>query len=280
MTGASTARAFETWLPRNSPAPMTRCKAHGLKHGVLRGGLGATPSRSLEAGGDCALDVFDDLRHLLPDRPPRGWIGPDERTDRHLDPAERTQHVGSQHCDGRDGNPGLQGKVADPDLQRPQPAPARIAALGKDEDDASTLQDLVDGAQAGLIELAAMWRDWKDSDERQETAFPGSVEDGFTLRHRVDHRGRRKERDDESRVEPGLVVRGDQVWRRRYVLEAVDRDPEQVQHQPPDDAPDQPVEARRMCGVRVYERVERGSDERPVLGAGVLLWRGRRGSRR
>jgi hypothetical protein len=66
------------------------------------------------------------------------------------------------------------------------------------------------------------------------------------------------------------VVRGDDVWRRRDVLEAADRDPEQVQHQPPDDAPDQLVEARRMFWVRVYERVERGGDERPVLGAGVL----------
>ncbi len=27
-----------------------------------------------------------------------------------------------------------------------------------------------------------------------------------------------------------------------------------------------------MLWVRVYERVERGGDERPVLGAGVLLW--------
>ncbi len=242
--------------------------------------FGATTSRSLETRGDRALDVFDDLRHLLADRPPRRWIGPDGRSDRHIDPTEWTQHVGPSHCDRRDGHAGLQSKVADPHLQRPQPAPARIAALGKDEDNASTLQDLVHGAQAGLIELAAMWGDWKDSDERQETAFPGPVEDGFALRHGVDHRGRRKERDDESRVEPGLVVRGDDVWRRWGVLEAVDRDPEQVQHQPPDDAPDQPVEARRVCWVRVYERVERGGDERPVLGAGVLLWRWRRVSRR
>ncbi len=28
-----------------------------------------------------------------------------------------------------------------------------------------------------------------------------------------------------------------------------------------------------MFWVWVYERVERGGDERPVLGAGVLLWR-------
>jgi hypothetical protein len=31
-----------------------------------------------------------------------------------------------------------------------------------------------------------------------------------------------------------------------------------------------------MFWVRVYEGVERGGNERPVLGAGVLLWRRRR----
>ncbi len=46
--------------------------------------------------------------------------------------------------------------MTDPDLQRAQGAPARVAAFGKHEDHATTLEDLVDRAQAGLIELAAM----------------------------------------------------------------------------------------------------------------------------
>jgi hypothetical protein len=44
-----------------------------------------------------------------------------------------------------------------------------------------------------------------------------------------------------------------------------------VQHQPPDDAPDQLVEARRVSGVRVDERIEWGGDQRPIFRTGVLL---------
>ena len=46
-----------------------------------------------------------------------------------------------------------------------------------------------------------------------------------------------------------------------------------MQHQPSDDSPDQPVEARRVTWVGVDERIERGADERPVFRTGVLLWR-------
>jgi hypothetical protein len=47
-----------------------------------------------------------------------------------------------------------------------------------------------------------------------------------------------------------------------------------MQHEPPDDAQDQPVKTRRMLGVGMYEGVEWGSNQRPVFRAGVLL-RGR-----
>ena len=46
-----------------------------------------------------------------------------------------------------------------------------------------------------------------------------------------------------------------------------------MQHQPSDDSPDQPVEARWVTRVWVDERIERGGDKRPVFRTGVLLWR-------
>jgi hypothetical protein len=70
------------------------------------------------------------------------------------------------------------------------------------------------------------------------------------------------------------VVGGDDERRRGDVLQAADVDAEKVQNQPADDAPDELVEARRVSRVRVNEGIERGGDERPVFGTGVLLlWR-------
>src|SRR6266851_8489749 len=46
-----------------------------------------------------------------------------------------------------------------------------------------------------------------------------------------------------------------------------------MKHQPSDDSPDQPVEARRVTRVWVDERIQRGGDERPVFRTGVLLRR-------
>src|SRR2546427_9862041 len=104
--------------------------------------------------------------------------------------------------------------MPDPDLQRPQGPPPRVAALRKDQDHAAAFQDLVAGAQPRLVQLASMWRNWKDADQGQQAALPGAVEDGLPFRHRVDHRRLRKERDDEGGVEPGLMVGRDYVRRR------------------------------------------------------------------
>jgi hypothetical protein len=49
-----------------------------------------------------------------------------------------------------------------------------------------------------------------------------------------------------------------------------------VQDKPPNDSDDQPVEAWRVLRVWMDEGVERGVDQRPILGAGVLLWLGSR----
>jgi len=70
---------------------------------------------------------------------------------------------------------------------------------------------------------------------------------------------------------PRLVVGGDDVRRRRDVLEAADRDPKQLRDEPSEDAAHHPIEAWRVERVGVDERVERTGDKLPVLGACVVL---------
>src|SRR5438309_10697794 len=104
--------------------------------------------------------------------------------------------------------------MPDADLERPERSTSRVAAFGKHQHDAAAREHLVDGPQSCLVELALMRGDGKDADEWQEAAFPPAVEHRLSLGHRVDHRSFRKDRDDERRVEPRLVVGSDYEWRR------------------------------------------------------------------
>src|SRR5207302_2722163 len=180
-------------------------------------GFGSASAPPLEPGGERALYVVHDLRPPLAERPPGRRVGPDGRTDGDVDSAERAEHVGPSHRDRRDWHTRLQGEVPDPDLERSQRPAARVASLGEDEDDSAPLEDLVDGPQPRLVQLAAMRRDRKYSNQGEQPPLPGAVEDRLPLGHGVDHRALRKERDDEGGIEPGLVVGGDYARRLRDV---------------------------------------------------------------
>src|SRR3981081_2089018 len=105
----------------------------------------------------------------------------------------------------------MQREVSNPHLERPQGTAARVTAFREYQNYASSFEQLVHGAQPGIAELAAVRRDREDTDQRQQAALPRPIEYGLALRHRVDHWGLRKERNDEGRVEPRLVVGGDDV---------------------------------------------------------------------
>src|ERR1700738_4525008 len=141
--------------------------------------------------------------------------------------------------------------MTDAYFERSQPPSARITAFRKDQDDAPSFEYLVHGSQPRLVELSPLGRDRKDSDEREKAALPFSVEHRFSFRHRVDDRRLGEERDDERRVEPGLVVRGDDVRRGGNVLEASHRDAKQHTHKPPDDAAYKAIETCRVEAGRV-----------------------------
>ena len=81
----------------------------------------------------------------------------DRQPDRTIARGEGMQDVGSSYGYGTDGHTGLQGEVPDADLERTQGTAARVSALGKHQDDATSREDLVDGAQAGLVELTLVW---------------------------------------------------------------------------------------------------------------------------
>jgi hypothetical protein len=193
------------------------------------------------------------------------------RANRNVNAAEGPQDVGTSHGHRADRHPCLQRKVADADLEWAERPPSRVAAFGKHQHDAASREHLVHGPQPSLVELALMRRDWEHTDERQEAALPPGVEDCLSLRHRVNHRTFWKERDDECRVEPRLVVGGNDVRRWWDVLEPADRDTKDLRDQPSHEPVDQAIEARRMLRIRVDERVERGVDERPELRTGVGL---------
>jgi len=135
-----------------------------------------------------------------------------------VDAPKRPQHVRAADRDGADRHPGLQGEVADPDLQRAERAASRVAALRKHQHHTAAFQDLEDGPHPRLVQFTALGRDRKDTDQRKQPLLPRAVEHGLALGHRVDDRRLRKERNDESRVEPGLMVGRDYVGRLRDVL--------------------------------------------------------------
>ena len=150
--------------------------------------------------------------------------------------------------------------------------PPRMRATSNSEDfgsGATIGSPDADRVHAGLVELALVRGDRKDTDQRQKPALPGPVENRVALGHRVDHRRLREERDYECGVKPRLVVGRNDVGRLGDVLDASDDDPEQVGHDPEDQAPDEEVEARRLVRIGVDKRVERSGDELPVLGAPV-----------
>src|SRR6267154_5918404 len=149
-------------------------------------GLRAAPPETVGQGDP---DVVDDLRDAAAQLPPRRRVRHDRRPDGDFYPAERPQPVSATHGDRTDGNTCVESEESDPNLQRPEPAPAGVAAFRKDQDDSLPIQDLVDGSQPRLVELTALGRDWKNSDQRQQPAFPARVEDRLALGHRVDHRG-------------------------------------------------------------------------------------------
>ncbi len=141
--------------------------------------------------------------------------------------------------------------MPDAGLEGPQGAALGIATLRKHQDDASPIQNLVNRPQPCLVKLSAARRDREDADQRQQPTLPGAIEHGLPLGHRVYDRRLRKERDDEGRVKPRLVIGGDDVRRRGDVFEPGHRDPEEMKHEPAHDAPDHAVEPWRFLGVGV-----------------------------
>src|SRR6202521_1772331 len=191
-----------------------RIKAWGATRTVSQ--AGSAPAK--KAPRDRALDVLDHLAHPAAQRPPGRRIGVDRRSDRDVDPAERPQHVGASDRDRADRDACLEREVADADFERADRPTARVAALRKHEHDPATRQHLVDGPESSLIKVALVRRDREHTDQRHEPSLPASVEYGLALGHGVNHRSPWEERDDECRVEPRLMVRGDDVWRRRNVF--------------------------------------------------------------
>src|SRR5438477_10622274 len=112
---------------------------------------------------------------------------------------EGPQRVGAANRDRADGHAGLQREVADAVLQRPQRPTARVAALGKYQHHAATLEHLVDGAEYLLIELSPVRRDGQDANARRQSSLPCSVDDGLAPGHRVAVWPVRIERDEEGR---------------------------------------------------------------------------------
>src|SRR6201987_6459854 len=95
----------------------------------------------------------------------------------------------------------------------------------------------------------------KTADQRQQPPLPRAIEYRLALGHRVDERPRRKERNDESRVEPRPVVGGDDVRRLRDVLEAGDRDTQEMCDDPSRQGSSPSVEAWRGGGFGVDQRI-------------------------
>src|SRR6201987_788091 len=102
-----------------------------------------------------------------------------------------------------------------------------------------------------------MRSDRKNADQRQQPPLPRAIEYRLALGHRVDQRPRRKERNDESRVEPRLVGGGDDVRRLRDVLETGDRDTKEMCDDPSRPGSSPSVEAWWVGGFGVDERIER-----------------------
>src|ERR1700751_2073591 len=122
----------------------------------------------------------------------------------------------------------------------------------------------------------------KTADQRQQPPLPRAIEYRLALGHRVDERPRRKERDDESRVEPRPGGGGDDVRGLREGLETGDRDTKEMCDDPSRQGSSPSVEAWWVGGFGADQRIERRPDQRPVLGTAIarLLWRvSGRGSR-
>jgi hypothetical protein len=211
----------------------------GASDSKRRGSSWAAPPEAVSQGEP---HVVNDLCDPAAQLPPCRRVRQDGRSDRDLDPAERSQPIRASNRDRTDRNSRVQREMPDPDLERPEGPPARVAAFRKDQDDTLSLEDLIDGSQPGLVELAALRRNRKYADQWQQPALPARVEDCLALGHRVNHRRFREERDYEPGVEPGLVIGGDDVRRGGYVLEADECDPEQLRDEPPEDAAYEPIE--------------------------------------
>src|SRR3977135_2410164 len=93
-----------------------------------------------EPVGQGQPDVIDDLGHAAAQLPPRGRVWHDWRPDGDFDPAERSQSIRTSNRDWTDGDSRVQGEMPDPDLERPEPPPARVAAFGKDQDHTFSLE--------------------------------------------------------------------------------------------------------------------------------------------
>jgi hypothetical protein len=167
----------------------------------------------------------------------------------------------------------LKSEVSDPNLQRPQGTTPRIATFRKHEHHATAFEHLINGSQSNLIELTFFRRDRKDPDQWEEAPLPSPIEDGFTLGHGVDHRRFRKERNDECRIEPGLVIGRNDERGLRDVLLAGDRDSEKRLYDPPDEPNQKSVEPGRVLRRGMDERVERTLDQRPIFGTSVATIR-------
>src|SRR5258708_26395504 len=102
---------------------------------------------TVEGARERSPDVIRHARHTPAELPPRGRIRQDRRSDRHLDPLERVEPVGPAYRDWADGDTGLQREVTDAHFQRPDGAPARVAAFRKHRHDPAALQHLLEGAE-------------------------------------------------------------------------------------------------------------------------------------
>src|SRR5581483_9190701 len=153
MSGTSGASARDTESPRNSPAPMTRCMQSAPPPDSMSASAGWLPP-TLQPAGQSVPNPLHDGGHAPAQRPPRGRVRIDGLADRHLDPPERPEAVRAADRSRHDRHACLQCEVPDAHLEWADRPPARVAAFGKHEHDAAAREYLVDGSQAGLVQLS------------------------------------------------------------------------------------------------------------------------------
>lgn len=171
------------------------------------------------------------------------------------------------HRDNR--HAGLESKVPDSLLERPQGPAARIATFREDQHDASPMEHVIGARDALHVELPLAGEDGENAQTARDRRFPTRVKNRVAAGHRVDDRETSWEGgEDDGGVEPALVVAGKDEGGWGEVGEPFDAESEEEGEHQAQDGDEQPIEKRRGAGIGVEKRVRRpeaAGDRRPVV---------------